>query len=499
MSTEVSTSVSTLPNWSGVATGFLDMFNPVEVLLRNPSSHQAMIYNMVTNTVTDIGIPIPGLLFVKKNYATNEFYSCSHNSGGLHVFNLGKDLANLYGGMTFSQSQSEDYRVFSSSNYIKGLDVSLDGTTIYYSNASNEIRSVGTDGSNDHLILATTGLPGKVALDPLNSATLVYVDGSDFKYLNLATGVTSTVTDLGDRCADMTVLDGVLYAIFYFTPGRMYIRMNLDGSDVYSLTDRITVRSQLVDAVNKVVYSIKDDGTAYITPDPSIADLPDAPGLVSVVPRPMSIDLEWPVVSGATAYGVKYSVGEIDAEAKTTSVASTTNLAHSVTNLSPNTMYSVYSYYSMDDTDPAVPMSSGQYMTLLNVASNHDVSSYADERGGFDLRKLTKKSLGALDDVMNDIFSTGDAVTMSLRGKRQTKSKFVNRGDTADIEKDVSIAMPFSASAGSGQSVTLALTDATTVDVTYDDATEDVLIGGTTYAVGDSLVLDDQKVTVFSV
>ena len=59
--------------------------------------------------------------------------------------------------------------------------------------------------------------------------------------------------------------------------------------------------------------------------------------------------------------------------------------------------------------------------------------------------------------------------------------------------------MPFSASAGSGQSVTLALTDATTVDVTYDDATEDVLIGGTTYAVGDSLVLDDQKVTVFSV
>ncbi|CAN0526283.1 unnamed protein product, partial [Ectocarpus sp. 8 AP-2014] len=206
-----------------------------------------------------------------------------------------------------------------------------------------------------------------------------------------------------------------------------------------------------------------------------------------------------PVVSGATAYGVKYSVGEMDAEAKTTSVASTTNLAHSVKNLLPDTMYSVYSYYSMDDTDPAVPMSSGQYMTLLNVASNHDVSSYADERGGYDLRELSTRSLGALGDVMNDIFSTGDAVTLSLRGKRQTKSKFVNRGETAAIEMDVSIAMPFSASGGSGQSVTLALTDATTVDVIYDDATEDVLIGETTYAVGDSFVLDGQKVTVFSV
>lgn len=495
----MSTSISTLPNWSGAAHGFLDPFNPVEVVLRDSSDF--FIYNMVTNTVTDVGGGVSNLKFVKRNNATKEIYACSHNNGGHVVFNLGKDLENMYGGMTWSQSQSAENRVFSAPSYIKGLDVSFDGTTIYYSTESNEIRSVGTDGSNDHLILATTGLPGKVSLDPLNSATLVYVDGSDFKYHNLATGVTSTVTDLGDRCAEMTVLNGVLYATFYFTPGRMYIRMNLDGSDVYSLTDRITVGSQLVDTVNKVVYSIMADGTAYITADANIADLPDAPGLVSVVPRPMSIDLEWPVVSGATAYGVKYSVGEIDAEAKTTSVTSTTNLTHSVKNLLPNTMYSVYSYYSMGDTDPAVPMSSGQYMTLLNVASNHDVSSYADERGGFDLRELSTRSLGALDDVMNDLFSTGDAVTLSLRGKGRanTKTKFVNRGDTAAIEMDVSIAMPFSASGGSGQSVTLALTDATTVDVAYDDATEEVSIGGTTYAVGDSLVLDGQKVTVFSV
>ncbi|AAK14465.1 unnamed protein product [Ectocarpus sp. 4 AP-2014] len=494
----MSTSISTLPNWSGVAMCFLDMFNPVEVLLKDLTSHQLSIYNMVTNTVTDIGDPLPGLLFVKKNYVTNEFYSCSHMGNGLHVFNLGKDLANIYGGMTFTQSQSEEYRVFSSSSYIKGLDVSLDGTTIYYSNASNEIRSVGTDGSNDQLILETTGVPGKVSLDPLNSATLVYVDGSDIKYHNLASGVTKDVAD-DHHCIEMTVLNGTLYATFYFKPGLAYIRMNLDGSDVYSVTDRITLRSQLVDTVNKVVYSVKADGEAYITADPNIADLPDAPGLVSVVPRPMSIDLTWPAVSGATAYGVKYSVGEMDAEAKTTSAASTTALRHSVRNLLSQTLYSVYTYYSMDDTDPSVPMSSGQYLTLPNVASNHDVSSYADERGGFDLRGLSTESLSALDDVLNDIFSTGDSVTLSLRGKGETKTKFVKRGDTAAIDDGVSIAMPFSASAGPGQSVTLALTDATTVAVAYDDTTEAVLIGGTTYAAGDSLVLDGQKVTIFSV
>lgn len=299
----------------------------------------------------------------------------------------------------------------------------------------------------------------------------------------------------------MTVLNVTLYATFFFTPGHMYIRMNLDGSDVYWLTDRITVGKQRVDTVNKVVYSVTADGTAYIHAEQNITDLPDDPGLVFAAPRPMSIDLEWPVVSGATSYGVKYSAGEVNVGEKTTSVASPTKLTHSVKNLLPNTLYSVYSYYSLDDTDPAIPISSGQYMTLLNVASNHDVSSYADERDGFDQREWSTESLGALGDVLNGIFSTGDSVTLSLRGKGRanTTTKFVNMGDTAAIEMNLSIAMLFSASGGSGQSVKLALTDATNMVVAYDDTTEDVSIGETTYVVGDSLVLDGQKVTIFSV
>lgn len=489
------TSTSTLPNWSGIGHCFLDPFNPTEIVICD--THYFKIYNTVTNTVTDLHVEggIPNVNFVRRNNATKEFYCCSHNWGHI-VFRLGKNLERF--DLETPGWVSEENQVFTAPSYIRGMDVSFDGTTIYYGTEDNEIRSVGTDGSNDRLILETTENPGMVATDPCNSATLVYVDGTDIKYHDLVSGVTTDVL-VGSRPFKIAVLNGTLYAQFYGKVGLGYTRMNLDGSNVYTYADRIYARNLVIDTVNKMVYTVKLDGIAYIHVDGNIADLPDAPGLVSVVPRPMSIDLEWPVVSGATSYGVKYFAGAADVGEKTTSVASTTKLTHSVKNLLPNTLYSVYSYYSLDDTDPAVPMSSGQYMTLLNVASNHDVSLYADERGGFDLRELSTRSLGALDDVMNDIFSTGDSVTFSLRGKRKTKSKFVKRGDTAAIEMDVSIAMPFSASGGSGQSVTLALTDETTTAVAYDDTTEEISIGGTTYVVGDSLVLDDQKVTIFSV
>lgn len=64
------------------------------------------------------------------------------------------------------------------------------------------------------------------------------------------------------------------------------------------------------------------------------------------------------------------------------------------------------------------------------------------------------------------------------------------------MSNDESISVPFSKEAGAGQTVSLTLSDDTTVAVEYDETTEHMTIDGVAYKSGDTFVLDGKKVTI---
>ena len=93
---------------------------------------------------------------------------------------------------------------------------------------------------------------------------------------------------------------------------------------------------------------------------------------------------------------------------------------------------------------------------------------------------------------MNELFATGDVIDIVLPGGRGTKaSKFVNRGDNLSIAD--SVVAPFSKDAGSGQSVSLTLSDSSVVDLSFDETTEAITVGTTSYSFGESFVLDGKR------
>ena len=103
-----------------------------------------------------------------------------------------------------------------------------------------------------------------------------------------------------------------------------------------------------------------------------------------------------------------------------------------------------------------------------------------------------------ISDVMNDLFTTDDAIDVNISGRTRV-SRFVNRGDTVDITNSEAVVAPFSTGGGPGQAISMTLSDASSVAVTYDETTEELTIGPTTYNTGESLVLDGQKVTIVDI
>lgn len=140
--------------------------------------------------------------------------------------------------------------------------------------------------------------------------------------------------------------------------------------------------------------------------------------------------------------------------------------------------------YQLEDTETVT--------TLANTAANCDTSVYGSN-GGFNLSVLDSSSFTLLDEVINDLFTTGDKPEINL-GTTTSDVGFVKVGES--VSTDDSILVPFSSSAGSGQAITMNLSDTTTVAVAYDDVNNSLDIGGSTVQVGESIVIDGKKLTV---
>lgn len=114
---------------------------------------------------------------------------------------------------------------------------------------------------------------------------------------------------------------------------------------------------------------------------------------------------------------------------------------------------------------------------------------------GYDLSAV----VGDFSAVMNELFVSGDRVELSVGGGKKVKTQFVRRGGTVTLTEDEAISVPFATDGGSGQSVSLTLSDTTTVSVAYDETTEQITVSGVAYDSGESFVIDGKKVTIVDI
>lgn len=95
--------------------------------------------------------------------------------------------------------------------------------------------------------------------------------------------------------------------------------------------------------------------------------------------------------------------------------------------------------------------------------------------------------------------TTGSTVKLGDERFKNTQFTVVARGGTSTVPSGKAVLFPFNPIDGPSQDATLELSDTTTINVSYDDSTNEIDVGGTVYSVGDNFVLDGQRVTVYDI
>lgn len=228
-------------------------------------------------------------------------------------------------------------------------------------------------------------------------------------------------------------------------------------------------------------------------PTPPMPEMPE-----TITPRAQSIKVTLSQVDGATAY--RLTSQRMGSTAERMVKNNFTGLTQTITNLTPETEYTLRLYARAGNNGRYNLVSEYVVTTGVNSAANYDTDDFLVENGRFDLSELNTSSVGFIADVMNEIFTTGDAIDINVPGGRGTKvSTFVNMGANVSISDSEAFVAPFSVDAGSGQSVSLTLSDSSVVAVSYDETTEAITVGTSPYNLGDSFVLDGKKATIVDI
>ena len=224
---------------------------------------------------------------------------------------------------------------------------------------------------------------------------------------------------------------------------------------------------------------------SMITPDPPTSD---GPLSFQLTPSVTTIKATVAEVDGAVSFRVTTSEDGSGVTRVTHTGISAGDVI--IASLKPVTTYTVVlladtgSGYEVVDTKTVT--------TLDNSPENYDISQFGSN-GAYNLSQLSASDLATLGSVINDVFQTGDTLDIKV-GNKASKVKFVKLGET--VSTDDSIMVPFDSS---GQQFTMQLSDASTLDVSYDDTTKSITLQGTSYSAGDSTIVDGKKMTVVEV
>ena len=258
-----------------------------------------------------------------------------------------------------------------------------------------------------------------------------------------------------------------------------------------SVTDDFTigsaVRSNLDFQGSIVDFRIYDGALDATTVSQLFTSGPnDAHVGINLTPYTHLIDIDWSEVSGATTYHVKYSIDSGDEQ----DLIITTELSHVFYNVVPGSSYEFRVFTDLDLISPFFTET-----TVTPVVNTTNIG-YLLIRLGNDLTPLFDNSVDDFKTILGSVLTTGEAVNTSVG-----LTTFVANSDTLTLPESTEhiVLTPFDQSAGTGQTVSVILPDTSTISVSYDETLNEIDVGGTTYATGETFVSGGLKVTVTNV
>jgi len=502
--------------------GFVDPYDPKEIYINK--ANNVYKYNFETKTRTLLGdLQLNVGNRQSRQFSNKNVYHIRNTSTVL--YNAGIELSNRIAEANVSAylSNTDNY-VFDHSVTSGGdtanlvsFDSLLDGSSIYYTTDAEELWRWDSATNTSTMIFTGAGTSNmrSLSIDPLNQNDMIFMDDSALIRIDLTTHVTTTVIpNTGNfRLSSSSVFklyDGVVHGCHIVGS---YFRINIDGTgyeDVHNAPNGY--HGIYLDTVNHRVILFED---LVMTVIPyTFTPLPPDPSTFSVIARPLSLDMEWDPIDGATKYKVSYSLGTIedgnDQIISNAGIPPTINhptlpkIRHSIRNLTPETNYAVSLFYSTTSAEPSLLVGSVDSSTAANLPANYDASSFEEIGGGFDLSALNPSTLATFGEVLNDLFDTGADIAVMVGGITRN-TQFMRRGDTLVIpqeEREPSLSIPFVTSAGSGQEASVTLTDDEGVSATftleYDETVGSISVDGgvTSFEPGESFILNGKKVTI---
>lgn len=453
-----------------------------------PRGNNVYIYDPEADTRVDYYYV--GINMVRRSYTTAKIIGLANN----RLVDFGRELSVLIDGDT-------PKTIYTHPSQIQNFHCAFDGLIYFTVKTANEIWTVKENGTGAQLLFALNSTATSVATDPYHPNTLVYGDGNDLMYRDLSTGI-SRVVFAGAKMSlntQITVLDDVIYTTYRWQV-EGYLRVNIDGVTDLDQGLRSWGFGTLVDTVNQKVFSLAiGNYTVNVDGNFTIASLPPDPSKMTVRVNPFGLVVSWMPISGVTEYRVSTSSGVDGVNDQvvryTTSDVDRLKYRHPAGSGSTLTVYLHYDTATETNVEEGV-----RTVTIPGISTSVEdfdktfFETY-DNDGVYDLSNV----VGDFSTVMNELFVSGDRVELVVGGGKKVKTQFVRRGGTVTLTEDEAVSVPFSQSGGAGQSVSLTLSDSSTVAVEYNETTEQITVSGTQYNSGDSFVIDGKKVTIVDI
>lgn len=214
----------------------------------------------------------------------------------------------------------------------------------------------------------------------------------------------------------------------------------------------------------------------------SITQLPPSI-LFGLTPSSTIMEAIWLEVAGAVSYRLTIDSGS--GESIVGDQLSSTE--QRLYNLVPEASYTFRLYYSLDGSNYVLRETvSSTMLSDTEANSNLSVFFYGTS---YNLSVFNDSTRSILEVYLTGIASNGDIILINSNGLQDKELWFVTGGSTSQTSNDALI-IPFNGGNGPSQTITLELSDTSSVVVNYDETTDEINISGTSYSDGDVFVLD---------
>lgn len=193
--------------------------------------------------------------------------------------------------------------------------------------------------------------------------------------------------------------------------------------------------------------------------------------------------LSWTTTLGASTHTVSQVK---DGASEEVIVSDSAELSFTPTGITPGSSYVFNLYTDLDLVTPIASVSTSA--PIVSSSSVAEMAAYLEN----DFSSLSEEAFDAIETLLFAIYSTGDKVTLP-----SGINIYIENADSIRVHPWNSYLTPFEQSEVSGQNVTVINADGSGTNVVeYDESTNEVLVGSTSYPVNASFVLGNYRVTI---